>query len=340
MKFDTTLLATELNDMPALTRAAEAIGFDGIWTSETAHDAFLPLVLAAEHSERVTLGTSIAVAFPRTPAILAHIAWDLAHYSEGRFIMGLGPQVKGHNERRLGVKWERPVAKMREIILAMRAFWDCWQNGAKLNFRGEFYKLTLMSPFFNPGPHNYPDIPIFISGVNKLMCQLAGEVGDGLHIHPLHTKRYIEEFALPHIETGMKKTSRTRDNIQLSSTVFVVPTDNPEKAKAYEFGARQQISFYASTPAYKVVMDLHGWSHIAEQLSHHAARGQWDAMPALVTDDMMDAFVVSGTWAELPAKIKAKYAGGLLDRVSYYFPFEPGKDEAGWQATVTGFKNG
>ena len=338
MKIDTTLLATDLNQIPALAQAADAMGFDGIWTSETAHDAFLPLALAAEHSRNISLGTSIAVAFPRTPAILAHIAWDLARYSEGRFIMGLGPQVKGHNERRLGVKWERPVAKMREIILAMRTFWDCWQNGTKLNFRGEFYKLTLMSPFFNPGPHNYPNIPVFISGVNKLMCQLAGEVCDGLHIHPLHTKRYIEEFALPHIETGMKKTGRSRKDIELSSTVFVIPTDDAEKAKEYEFGARQQISFYASTPAYKVVMDLHGWGEIAEQLSHRAARGKWDDMPALVSDEMMDAFVVRGTWAEIPAKIKAKYAGGLLDRVSYYFPFEPGKNEAGWRATVAGFK--
>jgi probable F420-dependent oxidoreductase len=154
MKFDTTLLSNSLSQMPALTKAAEEMGFDGIWTSETAHDAFLPLTLAAEHSQNLSLGTSIAVAFPRSPAILAHIAWDLARFSKGRFIMGLGPQVKGHNERRLGVKWERPVAKMREVIQAMRTFWDCWQNGTKLNFRGEFFKLTLMSPFFNPGPHD------------------------------------------------------------------------------------------------------------------------------------------------------------------------------------------
>jgi probable F420-dependent oxidoreductase len=338
MKFDTTLLATELNDMPALTRAAEAIGFDGIWTSETAHDPFLPLTLAAEHSRRVTLGTSIAVAFPRSPAILAHIAWDLAQFSKGRFIMGLGPQVKAHNERRLGVKWERPVAKLREVILAMRAFWDCWQNNRKLNFRGEFFNLSLMSPFFNPGPHDYPDIPIYIAGVNRHMLKLAGELCQGVHIHPMHTQRYLEGFALPQLSQGWKKGGRQREDIELCSTVFVVPTDDPDKIKHFEFGARQQLAFYASTPAYRVVMDLHGWGDTAGQLSALAARGQWGEMPALISDEMMDTFVLTGSWAELPGKIKAKYNGGLLDRVSYYLPFVPGEHDAGWRATIAGFK--
>jgi len=338
MKIDTALLVTNLEEMPALAEAAEVLGFDGIWTSETAHDAFLPLVLAAEHTRHLSLGTSIAVAFPRSPAILAYLAWDLARFSQGRFILGLGPQVKGHNERRLGVKWERPVAKMREIILAMRAFWDCWQHGTKLNYRGEFYKLTLMSPFFNPGPHDHPRIPVYIAGVNKLMCQLAGELCDGLHIHPLHTTGYIEEFALPHVLTGMQKSGRSRQEIELSTTVFVVPTDDAEQALKYEADARQQIAFYASTPSYRVVMDMHGWGAIAEQLSSLAARGKWADLPRLVTDQMMDAFVVTGSWAEIPAKIKAKYARGLLDRVSYYFPFVPGENEAGWRATVAGFK--
>jgi probable F420-dependent oxidoreductase len=338
MKFDTTLLVTNLSEIPQLTRQAETIGFDGIWVSETAHDAFLPLVLVAEHSQRVTLGTSIAVAFPRSPAILAYIAWDLAKYSQGRTVVGLGTQVKGHNQRRLGVKWEQPVAKLREVILAMRAFWDCWQNGTKLNFRGEFFKLTLMTPFFDPGPHDWPDIPIYIAGVNQNMLQLAGELCQGIHIHPLHTARYIKEYALPHLETGLQKSGRQRAEIELSTTAFVVPTDDVQKAKEYEAGARQQISFYASTPSYRVVMELHGWSDIAEQLSRLASQGQWAEMPHLITDEMMAEFVVSGTWAELPAKIKAKYAGGLLDRVSYYFPFVPGENEAGWQATLAGFQ--
>ncbi|MFN8459346.1 MAG: TIGR03617 family F420-dependent LLM class oxidoreductase [Anaerolineae bacterium] len=339
MKFDTTLLVTDLSAISQLTRQAEAIGFDGIWVSETAHDAFLPLVLAAEHSKRVTLGTSIALAFSRSPAVLAYIAWDLAKYSQGRFVVGLGTQVKAHNERRLGVKWEQPTTKLREVILAMRAFWNCWQNGTKLNFRGEFFKLTLMTPFFDPGPHDWPDIPIYIAGVNQQMLQLAGELCQGVHIHPLHTARYIKEYALHHLETGLQKSGRQRAEIVLSTAAFVVPTDDADKAKEYEAKARQQISFYASTPSYRVVMELHGWGEVAERLSHLAARGQWSEMPHLITDEMMAEFVVSGTWAELPTKIKAKYAGGLLDRVSYYLPFVPGENEAGWQETLAGFRH-
>jgi probable F420-dependent oxidoreductase len=180
MKFDASLLVHKLEQIPTLARFADDAGFDGIWTFETAHDPFLPLVLAAEHSSRLSLGTSIAVAFPRSPTILAQIAWDLARYSKGRFILGLGTQVKGHNERRFGVKWEKPVEKIREVILAIRAVWECWQNRTRLDFQGEFFKLTLMTPFFSPEPHEYHRIPIFVAGVNRRMCQLAGEVVRGL----------------------------------------------------------------------------------------------------------------------------------------------------------------
>lgn len=337
MKFDTSLLVSDLRDMPALTQAAEAMGFAGIWVAETAHDAFLPLVLAAEHSRRLSLGTGIALAFSRSPAVLAYLAWDLARFSQGRFILGLGTQVKGHNERRIGVKWEKPVEKMREVILAMRAFWDCWQHSTKLNFRGEFFKLTLMTPFFNPGPHDYPHVPVYIAGVNPRMCQLAGELCEGFHVHPLHTARTIREVTLPHIEAGLAQSGRRRGDIELTTSIFVVPTDDPVEARRYEADARQQIAFYASTPAYKIVFDVHGWGDTAEQLSALAARGRWEEMPDLITDEMMAEFVVSGTWAELPAKIKAKYAGGLLDRVSYYFPFVPGQHDEGWRATLAGF---
>jgi probable F420-dependent oxidoreductase len=175
MKFDASLLVPDLEDIPAVARFADEIGFDGIWTFETAHEPFLPLVLAAEHSRKLTLGTSIAVAFPRSPAILASISWDLARFSKGRFILGLGTQVRGHNERRFGVRWEKPLERMREVILAVRAIWDCWQNRTRLNFQGEFFKLTLMTPFFSPAPHEYHRIPIYIAGVNRRMCQLAGE---------------------------------------------------------------------------------------------------------------------------------------------------------------------
>ncbi|MCK6624464.1 MAG: TIGR03617 family F420-dependent LLM class oxidoreductase [Anaerolineae bacterium] len=338
MKFDTTLLSSDLSQVPALTRTAEAMGFAGIWVAETAHDAFLPLTLAAEHSRQLSLGTGIALAFSRSPAALAYLSWDLARFSQGRFILGLGTQVKGHNERRLGVKWEKPVEKMREVILALRAFWDCWQHGTRLNFRGEFFRLTLMTPFFNPGPHDYPHVPIYIAGVNAGMCHLAGELCQGFHVHPLHTVRTLREVTLPNIEQGLAQSGRRRSAIELTSSIFVIPTDDPVQTRRYEAETRQQIAFYASTPSYKIVFDLHGWGQTAEQLSALAARGRWAEMPALISDDILAEFTLRGPWAELPALVKAKYAG-LLDRVSYYFPFVPGQNDQGWQATLAGFNS-
>jgi probable F420-dependent oxidoreductase len=337
MKIDASLLVHDLRQMPALARFADEAGFDGLWTFETAHEPFLPLVLAAEHSRNLSLGTSIAVAFARSPAILAYTAWDLARYSDGRFIMGLGTQVKGHNERRFGVKWERPVEKMREVILALRTIWDCWQNRTRLNFQGEFFKLTLMTPFFSPQPHEYHSIPIYIAGVNRRMCQLAGELCQGFHVHPLHTTRYLQEIISPNIELGLRKGGRQRQTIELSSSIFVIPTDDPKQIPRYESEIRQQIAFYASTPPYRPVFEIEGWGQTAEQLRNLAARGQWDGMPSLVTDTMLDAFALRGAWAELPGKVLQKY-DGLLDRVSYYFPIVPGENEDGWRATVAGFK--
>lgn len=337
MKFDVTLLAHDLNEMAAYTKTAELMGFDGIWTAETSHDPFLPLVLAAEHSSRVNLGTAIAVAFPRSPAILAHMAWDLARFSRGRFILGLGPQVKAHNVLRLGVKWEKPIKKLRETILATRAFWDCWQNDKPLDFVGEFFKLQLMTPFFNPGPHNWPQVPIYIAAVNEQMLRLAGEVCDGVHIHALHSVKYLHEFALPQIERGLAKNGRSRADIGLNTAVFAVPTDDPDYAVWAEAHVRQQISFYMSTPAYRVLAELHGWEEIARRLSKMARSGAWDEMPALINDDILSTLAVTGTWATLPGIIHEKY-GDLLDRISYYLPFIPGERDARWRASIDGFR--
>jgi probable F420-dependent oxidoreductase len=337
MKFDASLLVHDLEHMPALARFADETGFDGIWTFETAHEPFLPLVLAAEHSRRLTLGTSIAVAFARSPAILASISWDLARFSRGRFILGLGTQVKGHNERRFGVKWQKPVEKMREVILAVRAFWDCWQNGTRLNFQGEYFKLNLMTPFFSPAPHDYHRIPIFIAGVNRRMCQLGGELCEGFHVHPLHTARYLKEAVLPNIAQGLGRAQRKREEIELSSSIFVIPTDDPIQARRFEAEARRQIAFYASTPPYRPIFDLEGWGDVADRLKLYASRGRWDEMPTLITDEMLERLALTGTWEELPGRILTKYAG-LLDRVSYYFPVLPGENENGWRATVAGFR--
>ena len=266
MKFDAALPPTHLKDVPAIARAAQEIGFDALWTQETQHDPFLPCALIAEHTQSLNFGTAIAVSFARSPANLAYTAWDLAAQSGGRFILGLGTQVKAHIERRFGMPWpESPVGKLREQILAIRAFWDCWQNGTKLSFRGEYYKITLMSPFFNPGAIEHPNIPIYIAGVNTGLAHLAGELCEGFHAHPFHSVRYLREVILPAIKEGEKNGTRTTQHVIVSTTAFVATS--PEE----ESFARMQIAFYASTPSYRAVMDLHGWGDVAEKLSGFAA---------------------------------------------------------------------
>jgi len=336
VKFDTTLLVHNLSEMAAYAAAAEALGFDGLWTAETNHDPFLPLTLAAEHSQRLMLGTAIAVTFPRSPTVLAQLAWDLAKFSHGRFILGLGPQVKAHNVYRFGVPWEKPVKKMREYIQAIRAVWDCWQNNAPLHFRGEFFNLKLMTPFFNPGPLDVPNPPIYIAAVNKQMLQLAGELCDGVHLHALHSVKYLDEFALPHIEAGMAKSGRQREGFGVVTAVFAIPTDDPAYAAWAESHVKQQIAFYMSTPAYRVLAQLHGWEEIATQLSELARYGRWPDMPALINDDILNTLAITGTWAELPDIIREKY-GNRITRVGYYLPFIPGQNDAGWRATIAGF---
>jgi len=220
MKFDAALPPAHLKDVPAIAKAAEAIGFDALWTQETQHDPFLPFPLIAENTSRLKMGTAIAVSFARSPANLAYTAWDLAAQSQGRFMLGLGTQVKAHIERRFGQTWPESVTgKLREQIQVIRAFWDCWQNGTKLNFRGEYYKVTLMSPFFNPGPIEHPNIPIYIAGVNRGLAHLAGEMCDGFHVHPFHTPRYLREVILPAIEEGAEKERRKRQVISISDTM-------------------------------------------------------------------------------------------------------------------------
>lgn len=337
MKIDTAVVVDNLRQLPRWAQAAEAMGFDGIWSSETTHDPFLISALVAEHTRRVDVGTAIAVAFPRSPGTLAYLAWDLAALSDGRFILGLGTQVKAHNERRFGVKWEAPVAKLREVILALRALWEAWQNGTRLNFRGRFFKLTLMSPFFNPGPISHPHIPIYIAGVNRGMCRLAGELCDGFHVHPFHSVQYLREVTLPTIQEGLRASGRQRNEMELVSSVFLIPGDTEVERSAASRQVRRQIAFYASTPSYAPVMELHGWGDTREKLSRLAARGRWDEMSALINDEMLDVFAVGGTWAELPGKIMTRYAG-LLDRVMYYLPFVPGEMDGGWRRAVEAFK--
>ena len=332
LSIDASLPPVRLNDIPYLARLAEEFGFDAVWTSETMHDPFLPGALIAEHTRRLRFGTAVAIAFARSPATLAYTAWDLAQASEGRFILGLGTQVKAHVERRFGMPWpDSPVGKLREQIAAVRAFWHAWQSGERLNFRGEYYKLTLMTPFFNPGLIEHPDIPIYIAGVNTGLARLAGECANGFHVHPLHTRRYLQEVILPAIEGGIVQAGRSRLEVAVCVTAFAVcnPVD--------ELFARSQVAFYASTPSYRPVMALHGWEAIAEQLSGHAARGEWGEMPALISDEMLATFAVVAPEADLPAALAERYAG-LADRLALYIPFRPGERDGLWRGLIDAFR--
>ena len=317
MKFDAALPPTGLKDVPAIAKAAEEIGFDALWTQETQHDPFLPCTLIAEHTTRLNFGTAVAVSFARSPANIAYTAWDLAAQSDGRFILGLGTQVKAHIERRFGQLWPASVTrKLREQIQVIRAFWDSWKTGTKLNYRGEYYKITLMSPFFNPGAIEHPNIPIYIAGVNTGLAKLAGELCDGFHTHPFHSVKYLREVLLPAMEEAANTEGRERKDISVLVNAFIATT--PEEMNF----ARAQISFYASTPSYRPVMDLHNWTDTAEKLSAHAARGEWAEMPMLITDEMLNEFCLVTEEDKLASELKKRYEG-IADRLTLYTPFVP-----------------
>lgn len=333
MKIDTAFFPTTLDQAAQVARRTEEMGFDGLWSAETSHDPFFPLVVAARETQKIQLGTGVAIVFPRSPMILANIAWDLQANSKGRFILGLGTQVKGHNERRFSVKWVSPVKRLREVILSLRAIWDCWQNNTKLNFTGEFYQFTLMTPFFNPGPIEHPKIPIYISGLNPLISQLAGELCEGFYIHGFHSPKYIHETVLPNLEKGLAKAGRKRDNITLVSGTFIATgttRDEVEKAKP---PVRQQIAFYASTRTYKGVLDAHGWGDTCFRLSEKAAKGDWGGMAQEITDEMLEELGVVGTYDEIARKLRTRYRG-LLDRLVIGFGSEERKDEGRWREMV------
>ncbi len=332
MKLDASIgFATDLKDVGALAQAAETIGFATIWTSETQHDPFLPLTHVAAQTSRLKFGTAVAIAFARSPLVVAYTAWDLAKQSGGRFILGLGTQVKPHIERRFGMTWTAPVPRLREYVQATRAVWQAWQTGEKLNFRGEEYKLTLMTPFFSPGPIATPNIPIFIAGVGAPLCKLAGEVADGFHVHSYHTRRYLSEVVLPAIEAGARKADRNRQAIEVTTAAFVALNEDEIAVQ------RQQVAFYASTPSYRPVLDFHGWGKVGEELSALAARGRWNEMPGLITDEMLETFVIVGDWNDVAEKLRAKY-DGLLDRVGLYRPFVPGTEDERWKQLVENMK--
>lgn len=333
MQLDTFLdPSTPLSVVPELARHAEALGFDCIWAAETQHNPFLASALIAANTQRITFGTGIAVSFARSPAVMAHSSWDLADLSGGRFRLGLGTQVKAHIERRFGLPWPESVTgKLREQIQAIRAFWAHWQTGEKLNQRGEYYKLTLTSPFFTPDKIAHPHIPIYIAGVNTGLARLAGELADGFHVHPYHSPDYLRTVMQPAFEQGLAKSARPRAELDIVLNAFTVSSPHDEAL------VRMQIAFYASTPSYRAVMAHHGWQEVAERLSGHAAKQEWAEMPDLISDEMLHTFATVADEADLAAALHERYAG-LADRITIYIPLRPSERDGFWRQLQTDFQ--
>jgi probable F420-dependent oxidoreductase len=301
--------------------AAERAGYDGIWISETNHDPFFPLLMAVGRTDRLQLGTGVAIAFARSPMTTANAAWDLNAYSQGRFVLGLGTQIKAHVERRFSMPWSQPAARMREFVLALRAIWDCWQHGTKLDFRGEFYSHTLMTPFFDPGPNEWGPPRVFLAAVGDRMTQVAGEVADGLLVHPFTTQRYFHNVTMPTLEAAIAASGRTREEFTLKGSIFVVTGETEEAFAAAHVGTRKQIAFYGSTPAYRGVFEQHGWGDLQTDLHALSKRGEWDAMGTLIDDEVLDEFAVVAEPGDV-ASLVLERVRGVYDRIGLYTPYD------------------
>jgi probable F420-dependent oxidoreductase len=307
-------VASQLACVPQAAAALERRGYDGCWTAEVNHDPFLPLVLAAEHTSTIELGTSIAVAFARNPMTVANIGWDLQAYSRGRFILGLGSQIQAHIEKRFSMPWSHPARRMREFVAALRAIWSAWRDGTPLRFEGEFYTHKLMTPMFTPEPQPYGFPRVFVAAVGEAMTEMCGEVTDGMLVHAFTTKRYLDEVTIPALRRGMQRSGRDRSDFQLTCPLFVVTGANDAELEAAAAGTRKQIAFYGSTPAYRKVLELHGWGDLQTELHELSLRGEWDAMGSLVDDEILNAFAVVAELDELASKIRDR-CDGVIDRV-------------------------
>ncbi len=319
-------------------KEVEAAGYSGAWTAETAHDPFLPLLLAAEHTSEMEIGTSIAVAFARSPMTTANTAWDLQAYSKGRFVLGLGSQIKPHIEKRFSMEWSHPAARMREFVMAMRAIWHTWQTGDKLEFRGEFYKHTLMTPFFTPDKDELGDFgtpKVFLAGVGPLMTEVAGEVCDGFICHGFTTEKFLREVTIPALQRGREKAGKTMEGFEVVGPSFVVTGNTDEEMEKAAVGTRQQIAFYGSTPAYKGVLELHGWGGLQEELNGLSKQGEWAKMGTLIDDEILNTFAVVGEPEGIAPELSKRY-GDVIQRISFYAPYASDPDR--WASVMAALK--
>jgi len=319
MRVFTMLPMRHWREVGPFAAAVEGAGFDTLMTAELNHDVFAPLALAALATQRIELTPSIAVAFPRSPTIMASQAWDLQANSDGRFVLGLGSQVRGHNERRFGIAWSPPAPRLRDYVRALRAIWRCWETGEKLDYRGEHYKLTLMTPDFSPEPTGLPMVPVTIAAVGGAMLRVAGEVCDGVRLHPLCSRRYVEEVALPRLADGMGRSGRSRANFDVFGGGFVVTgPDQKTVAEGMEW-VRKRVAFYGSTRSYLPILALHGLDELGQKLHAMSLEGHWNEMAAEVPDEVVRIFAACGTYDEITRAIDERF-GGLADSIEINFP--------------------
>ncbi|MBI2800906.1 MAG: TIGR03617 family F420-dependent LLM class oxidoreductase [Gammaproteobacteria bacterium] len=317
MKIDSLMPAAMPDTIAARARGMEALGFDCAWTFEAANDAFFPLAYAAAATTKLEIGTNIAVAFARTPFSTAQIAWDLQRYSNGRFRLGLGTQVRAHVERRFSAAFEHPAARVTDYIRCVRAIWDTFQNQTRPNYQGQFYQFKLINPFFDPGPVENPKIPIYLAGVNPRMCHAAGEVADGFHVHPMHSAGYLRDVVRPALDAGARTRGLTVADMELYSPVFVITGDTESERKAMTAMVRKQVSFYGSTPSYAAVLEYHGYNELGKQLGALMREGKMDEMARIIPDALLEEVAVIGKPSEIGTLMRQRYTG-LLDRVSLY----------------------
>jgi probable F420-dependent oxidoreductase len=323
------------NGIAAQAVRAEESGYDGVWSAETNHDPFLPIAVGAAATEKLEFGTGIAVAFARNPMTLAVLANDLQILSKGRFMLGMGSQIKPHITKRFSMPWSHPAPRMRELILAIRAIWRTWETGERLAFRGEFYTHTLMTPFFDPGPNPYGNPKILLAAVGKLMTEVAGEVGDGFLVHGFSTEKYLREVSLPALERGAAKAGKTRADLIVSYPGFIVTGPDEQSMAAAAKGVREQIAFYGSTPAYRPVLEHHGWGDLQPELNTLSKRGEWVQMGELINDDILNTFAVVAPLDQVAAEVGSRF-GDIVDRFSFYAPYKV--DPEMWKDVVAGFK--
>ncbi len=339
MKIDIGLRGNDLQTLGAEAAACERAGVDGLWSDETGHDPFLPLLAAALATERVSLGTAIAVAFGRTPFALAQTAWDLQRASGGRLLLGLGTQVRAHIERRFSAEFDHPAARIVDYIGCLRAIWDTFQNGTRPAYEGRFYRFTLISDFFNPGPIAHPAIKVSLAGVAEPMARAAGEVADGFHVHPLHSPGYLRDVVRPAIAAGARAAGRDPAAVDLITPVFIVTgATEAERAQA-ERDARRQIAFYASTPTYRPFLAYHGFEALGQDLSTLARAGRFADMPGRVPDALLEAVAVSAEPARVGQAIRARYAGDLVQRIYPYGPLPAGASDGRLAPLVAGIRS-